>query len=199
MSRASTDQSRSALLARLYARRPEIGEAILTRVHAVPTASAQDADYLEGLRAAVIAAVDHCLTGIELGEDRVGLPPAQVLVQARHAARNRIGLDVVLRRYAAGYSVLSDFLAQETDRVDSPLPTLERSRLQRRLTALFDRLVEGGQHRVPRRGRAGSEAARAAPSRARRPPPSRRVRRHCLHRLRLRRSPPRDHRRRPRL
>jgi hypothetical protein len=133
---------RAEVVERLQARRVEIEEAILTRAFAVskPT-GAEGADYLHGLKAAVTAAVDYGLEGIEHGAERLGPPPSPVLAQARNAARNRVGLEIVLRRYAAGYSALGDFLQQEArHRRLRHLPDALYS-LQRELTALFDRLV----------------------------------------------------------
>ncbi len=114
----SFEQSRAALSARLAARRAEIEQAVLTRVYAVsaPTES-QDPEYIAGLRAASSAAVEYALDVIERGEERAPSPPPVLLVQARLAVRNGIGLDTVLRRYSAGYVLLSDFLIEEAERV----------------------------------------------------------------------------------
>ena len=141
MPRASTDQSRAALQARLQARCPEIEETILARVYAVsqPT-GAESSDYLQGFRAAVGAAVEFTLATIGRGEERSGPIPLPMLTQARNAARNGVGLEIVLRRYTAGYSAVHDFLTQESHR-DLALPATELYRFQRELTALFDRLV----------------------------------------------------------
>ena len=66
----SLDEVRASLVVGLRARRPELEEAISARVRAVATSvGKEDAEYVAGLRAAVEAAVDHSLSGIELGED----------------------------------------------------------------------------------------------------------------------------------
>lgn len=142
MPRASTDQSRAALQARLQARLPEIEETILTRAHAVASpSSGEDAEYLEGLRAAVSAAVRYCLLGIERGEERAGPLPAPMVSQARQAARNRVGLETVLRRYFAGYTVLGDFLVQEARAASVPVEPSTLHRAQKEFAVLFDRIV----------------------------------------------------------
>ena len=153
----SFDRLRADVAERLSRRRAEIEEAILARVHAVSTASAaEDAEYREGLRAAVAAAVDYGLLALERGDERCGPVPAALLAQARHAARNRVGLQVVLRRYAAGYSTLGDFLMQEAQRSEEHLSALYR--LQRELTGLFDRLIAAASAEYE------AEASRAVPS-----------------------------------
>ncbi len=141
MSRSSTDQSRAALQVRLQARRPEIEETILARAHAVASPADQDTEYREGLRAAVSAAVGYCLLGIERGEERVGPLPAPMLTQARQAARNRVGLEIVLRRYFAGYTVLWDVLVQEARDGSLPVEPSTLYRAQKEFALLFDRIV----------------------------------------------------------
>ncbi len=136
-------QTRAKIAARLQSRRPEIEEVILTRASAVSgTALEHDAEYQQGLRVAIDAAVGYGLEGIERGEMRCGTAPSPVVAQARHASRRRVGLQVVLRRYAAGYSALSDFLMQEMAGECPGGSPAELYPLQRELTALFDRLVQ---------------------------------------------------------
>jgi hypothetical protein len=138
----SLDRVRAEVADRLEARLPEIGEAILCRLYAISDSTdAQNAEYREGLRAAMSAAIEYALAAIERGQERSGPIPAAMLTQARSAARNRVGLEVVLRRYAAGYSALSDFLMQETGRDSVRFPAAELYPMQRELTALFDRIV----------------------------------------------------------
>jgi PucR C-terminal helix-turn-helix domain/GGDEF-like domain len=136
-------RTRAEIAARLRSRRPEIEEVILTRASAVSgTALEQDPEYRQGLRAAIGAAVAFGLDGIERGEERCGPAPAAMLAQARFASRRRVGLQVVLRRYAAGYSALSDFLMQEIGAEGTPDSQAALYPLQRELTAIFDRLVQ---------------------------------------------------------
>lgn len=125
---------------RLQTRRPEIEEAILTRVYGVsdPT-EAGDLAYMEGLRAAVAAAIDYGLDSIASSERNQPQVPPEVLVQARIAARNKVSLDTVLRRYFAGYALLGDFLIEEAEREE--LQAEELKRLLRVQASIFDRLL----------------------------------------------------------
>jgi len=102
----------------------ETDEAIFARVRdlAPGAAGLADPEYIAGLRAAVAAALEYVLVGIELGDDQS--PPTQgeewgaqipavALEQARRAARTGVGLDTVLRRYVAGLAILEGFVVQE--------------------------------------------------------------------------------------
>jgi len=129
------------LAERLRARRGEIEQAILPRIHAISDPKeAADPDYAIGLRAAVSAAIDYALASLERGEDQAPKIPVLLLAQARMAARNGVSLDAVLRRYFAGQALLGDFLLEEAER-DEALrgPTLKR--LLRSLAATLDRLL----------------------------------------------------------
>jgi hypothetical protein len=126
--------------ARLRERRLEIEEAILARVYAISDPSlGTDLEYVEGLRAAVSAATGYGLDGIENGLERPASVPAVLLVQARLAAQNEIGLDTVLRRYFAGYALLTDFLIEEFD--GSPVQGGGREQLLSAQASLFDSLI----------------------------------------------------------
>jgi hypothetical protein len=139
--RTSHDGGGATVAERLRERRPEIEQAALARVYAVsdPT-EAVDPEYAEALRSAVSAAVDYGLAAVERGEERAPPLPAALLTQARLAARNKINLDTVLRRYFAGYTLLGDFLMQEAQH-DNHLGGQALQRLQRTQANLFDRLV----------------------------------------------------------
>ena len=117
-------ETRARVVERLRARRGELVEAIFARVRGdeFGAAGAQDAEYVAGLRAAVGAAVEYGLEGIERGETD-GSPPAPPIPltaseQARRAARVGVSLDTVLRRYVLGSTLLGDFLMQDADRED---------------------------------------------------------------------------------
>ncbi|HEY5942031.1 MAG TPA: helix-turn-helix domain-containing protein [Solirubrobacterales bacterium] len=97
-------------------------------------------EYAHGLRASVSAALEHGLSALGRSEQRAPAIPAVLLAQARLAARNGISLDTVLRRYLAGYTLLSDFLLQEAEKSDS-LKGTDLQRLLRAQAALFDRLL----------------------------------------------------------
>lgn len=99
---------------RLRLRRDEIEEGVVTRVNAIADPSeTNDPAYAIGLRAAVAAAIEYGLDVLERGEHRAPPVPVVLLAQARLAARNGVGLDVVLRRYVAGFTLLGDFIFEE--------------------------------------------------------------------------------------
>jgi hypothetical protein len=114
---ASFARSRTELLENLRERRAEIEEAVLNRSHALagPTESLNPT-YQQGLRASITAAIEYGLEVVERGEEHAPPPPPLLLAQARLAARYGVGLDTVLRRYSAGYVLLSDFLVEEAER-----------------------------------------------------------------------------------
>jgi hypothetical protein len=101
----------------LRARRRELVAAIFARVRdgAFGLVGAQDAEYVAGLRAAVAAAVEYGLQGIEQGEDWAGPIPDAVLEQARRAARVGVSLDTVLRRYVVGHTLLEQYVMEEAE------------------------------------------------------------------------------------
>ncbi len=116
----SRERIRVALADRVRARRAELEDAIFARVRDVThdSGEGEDAEYIVGLRAAVAAAVDYALTGVEWGEEWASAIPPAALAQARRAARARVSLDTVLRRYAIGGTLVRDYLMQEADRGD---------------------------------------------------------------------------------
>src|SRR5271167_2023643 len=124
----------------LRARRREIEVAIFARVSdgAFDHAGDGDAEYVQGLRAAVAAAVEYGLQGIERGDDWAGPVPVVAVEQARRAARVGVSLDTVLRRYVLGHTLLWDFVMEEAARVGEDRALREMSRLQ---GAVLDRLV----------------------------------------------------------
>jgi hypothetical protein len=132
---------RAATAERLRTRHEEICEAVIHRAFSVAPPSGKEAPgYVEALRGAIPAAVDHAFHAIEVGEERIGPTPVAIFVQAAASARSNVGLEVVMRRYAAGYSTISDFLHQEVRALgkgaEQGYPALQRD-----LTALFDRFV----------------------------------------------------------
>jgi hypothetical protein len=138
--RGLLERARTELAERLRARRGEIEEALLTRTYAIADPKeAADPEYVQGLRAAVSAALDFGLAAVEHGEERSPQVPVLLLAQARLAARNNIPLDTVLRRYFAGYTTLGDFIVQEAGAAHLKEPWLKR--LLREQAALFDRFL----------------------------------------------------------
>ena len=115
---ASRELVRAELVARVRSRRPELAEAVFARVRAAAygPVSDDDAEYVEGLRGAVHAAIEYALAGLDPGADEGAEPvPVATLVQARRAARAGVSLDTVLRRYVLGSTLLGDFIMQEFD------------------------------------------------------------------------------------
>ncbi len=106
----------------LRARREEIEDAIFRHVREVvpDTAGDSDAEYVAGLRAAVAAAVEFVLTGIQRtderrGKEAAGAIPRAAVEQARRAVHSGVSLSTVLRRYTAGYALLGDFVVREAE------------------------------------------------------------------------------------
>ncbi len=104
--------------ARLRGRRGEIEQAIATRVYALAESPVRNVEYVQGLQATLSAGVGYLFATIEHAGGRPGTVPTVLLTQARLAARHRVGLDVVLRRYFAAYTLLTDFTIEEAERTD---------------------------------------------------------------------------------
>lgn len=136
----SLDQACSALASRLRERQPEIQAAIATRVYAISDPhDVADPAYLQGLDAALAAAIEHRLAVLEVGERRAPAVPPVLLAQARLDARDGVPLDTVLRRYFAGNSLFGDFLVEEAERAEVPSSALRR--LLAAQATLGDRLL----------------------------------------------------------
>lgn len=126
----------------LRSQRPEMEEMALARVYGVSEPSSlSDPDYVAGLRAAVVAAIEYGLAGIELGEERAGPTPTVLLAQARHAARGGVDLDIVLRRYVAGYALFGDFVLQAIEAGDFGMHGVDLRRIWKVQATLLERLV----------------------------------------------------------
>ena len=148
------------LCSRLRGRREEIEGATLARAFAL--SQRPDAgwpEYAEGLRGAVAAGVEHGIASLEDDEGDAPGVPAVLLAQARLAARSRVGLDTVLRRYMAGHALLVDFVVQETG---GELPPAELKRVLLRLSAVVDRIAAAvsGAYREETEKRSGSRDER---------------------------------------
>jgi hypothetical protein len=117
----SPDAIRAELAGRLRARCDEIEQAVLARVRRLADPVGLDSAYAAGLRSAVSGAVFYGIEGIEHGADwPMSIPPATGR-QARHAAREGVSLDLVLRRYAAGNLALEEFILAEAEDIPSAL------------------------------------------------------------------------------
>lgn len=113
---------------------------MLTRVTAIADPSgAADPAYAVGLRGAVTDAIEYGLAALGGAGDSPSPVPVSLLAQARLAARNGIGLDVVLRRYVAGYSLLDDFVLEEAAGARLPADSLKSLLAAQAL--LLDRLT----------------------------------------------------------
>lgn len=156
---------RVRLAAGLRARRVEIEQAIHARVSAVsdPGGDVEDVEYATGLKSAVSAALGYGIDCIEGGASDLGTVPEELSMQARHAARNGISVDTVLRRYFVGYTLLGDFVIEVAE--DDALS--HGSGLQQVLrdkAVLLDHLVVivSEEHSRELRGRARTTAQRRA-------------------------------------
>ena len=138
----SLEEISAGVVERLRSQCSEIEETIFAYVRdALPDPIGdEDAEYVVGLRAAVTAAVDYGLTGIEHGEGWSGPAPSAAIVQAGRAARGGVGLDTVLLRYVAGYTLLEDFVMDEAERVFS-IDGATRRHLRRTQAALLGSLT----------------------------------------------------------
>lgn len=131
---------RALLQFRLLDRWAEIEETTLARVQAITASEpATGVSCTAGLRSAVAAALGYGLKSIGSTERNRPRIPANLLVQARLAARSGVSLDTILRRYFAGYALFDDFIlgaadCEEVDRV-------ELSRVLRGQAAQFDLLL----------------------------------------------------------
>jgi hypothetical protein len=93
-----------------------IEKAIFARIRDLSESVADgDPAYLAGLRSAVTQALNFGLANIEEGGISAASIPPETGAQARRAAREGVGLDTVLRRYAAGNKVLEEFIIAEAD------------------------------------------------------------------------------------
>jgi hypothetical protein len=99
------------------------------------------AGYLNGLKTAVAAALDHGIDAVERDEARAMPIPTALLAQARLAARHRIGLETIMRRYLAGYTLLGDFLTKEA-KAQSDIDNDTLTHLLQGQTSVLDRLIE---------------------------------------------------------
>jgi hypothetical protein len=130
---------------RLRERQREIEDAVFAGVReAVPGPDGElDAEYVEGLRVAVVAAVEFGFTGIERGDGLSAGIPSEAVVQARRAARSGVGLESVLRRYIVGHALLWDYVMQEADQVERMGQASGLREMSRAQAGMLDRLVIG--------------------------------------------------------
>ena len=139
---------RVGVVGRLRARRLEIGVTIFARVlDGVPDPlGGRDVEYLEGLHAAAVAAVDYVLANVERSDGSLEPVPLAVVAQARRAARAGVRLDTVLRRYLAGYVLLEDFVMGEVNHDDLLGRGMAFRRVLRAMASLLDHLITVVSH-----------------------------------------------------
>jgi AcrR family transcriptional regulator len=180
----TVERARARVVERLRARRLETDAAIFARVRdlAPGAAGLEDPEYMAGLRAAVAAALEYVLEGIERGETDGSPPtppiPAATLEQARRAARTGVSLDTVLRRYLAGLAILEGFVVEEAEQENRIIPPTHVLRdVLANMSALVDRLITAVSRaygeEIERAGHAPSPAPRALPSPGRAAAPQR--------------------------
>jgi hypothetical protein len=138
---ASEQELRAELAARLRRRKDEIELGVVARLDSVSGEELPaDTEYLEGLRNAVTTAVDYGIGSVELGAENLRPVPPLLVAQARIAACSGIELDMVLRRYFAGFVFFAACVLEEAESI-----VRERGgRLHRLLqvqTAQFDQLI----------------------------------------------------------
>lgn len=125
----------------LRRRRSEITQTTLTRVRSLCDPDAKpNPEYAEGLKEAVSVALAYGIDALARSDDRPEPIPTLLLSQARLAARNRVRLDVVLRRYCAGYALLGDFVVEEAER-SAGLRGAPLKQLLRKQAVVLDRLL----------------------------------------------------------
>jgi PucR C-terminal helix-turn-helix domain len=155
------EEPRVRLVSRLRARLPEMEAEMLTRIEAIaPPATVPDPSYLEGLRLALRCAVSYGLSAVEHGVERLAPPPPPLRSQAALAARNGVGLEIVVHRYCAGYALLCDFVVEEAAAIELAGGGLKA--VLRDHAAVFDRIVAAvtEEYAKEERGRHTSESRR---------------------------------------
>lgn len=111
----SVAEVRAVLSESLRARLPELEREIFARVRAVSPADVElDPAYVEGLRIAVNDAIAYTIDGIEEGREPEPIPRA-VRVQVRRAVHVGLPLDTILRRFATGDRLITEFVMGEAD------------------------------------------------------------------------------------
>jgi PucR-like helix-turn-helix protein/diguanylate cyclase with GGDEF domain len=137
---ASIWSQRAAVAVRMRECRPEIERAVRARSETLlASIRSLDPEYMDAQRAAVGAAIDYGIEAIEFGEARCREVPAIFHAQARLTARSAISLDMMMRRYFAGYVLLGDFLMREADQCSLNGAALQC--IMRDTAAVFDRLI----------------------------------------------------------
>lgn len=113
------DEVCSGIIERLRLRREEIAQVVYDTIEQEIPGPLGD-EYQAGLLAAIIALLDYSLEAIERGPDwRPCSHPPEVTAQVRRAARNGVGLGLVMRRSVVGHSVFTAFVEEEIKAITS--------------------------------------------------------------------------------
>jgi hypothetical protein len=129
------------LAAALRRRLPEIEGALAARLLPLDGPGEDlDPGYEAGVRLAIGAALSYAVDAIEASGPPPPMP-SQLLTQARLAVSYRVGLDRVLRRYFAGYALLSNFVIEEMEKLHTVSPGAVSRQLAAQ-AALLERLTE---------------------------------------------------------
>jgi len=130
-SRGARDQ-RSQLAERLRAQAPEIRQAILDRLGGLEgDTPVREPDYLHGLNEAVRKGVEYGIEVVAVGAERAGPAPLALPAQVRLAARHRISLALVIRRFTVAKGSFQQFVLEEA----AAMPDLAPAQLTEALTA----------------------------------------------------------------
>jgi DNA-binding PucR family transcriptional regulator len=129
--RGEQDQ-RSQLAERLRARAREIQQAILDRLDGLDGDTAvREPDYLHGLNEAVRKGVEYGIEVVAVGAERAEPAPLALPTQVRMAARHRISLAHVIRRFTVANGSFQQFVLEEA----AAMPGLAPAQLADALTA----------------------------------------------------------------
>jgi PucR C-terminal helix-turn-helix domain/GGDEF-like domain len=165
---ASVGGQRAAVAVRMRECQTEIEQAVRARSETLlESIRGLDPEYMDAQRAAVGAAVAYGIDAIEFGEARCREVPAVFHAQARLTARSSVSLDMMMRRYFAGYVLLGDFLMREADQCSLNGAALQC--IMRDTAAVFDRLISTIAEEYQREARGlltSAEERRAARVRA---------------------------------
>jgi hypothetical protein len=103
-------------------------------------APTRDVEYLGGLCEAVNRGVEFGMTLLETEQGRPPRFPIALFAQARLAARQKIPLELVIRRYVAARDLLNDFVLEESAAIDGQNHALRAALAGQ--GAAFDQLLE---------------------------------------------------------
>jgi PucR C-terminal helix-turn-helix domain/GGDEF-like domain len=140
MPRSAARGEMAAFEERLRVRRPQLEEATVTRIFAISDVEASpDPAYAAGLRVALSAGLDYGLAAIAAPRRESAPVPVELLAQARRAARNGVSLEEVVRRYAAGQTLIADAVLDEAAAAGLGVEDLKAA--LRALTACYEHIV----------------------------------------------------------